>query len=309
MLTPQELHIRAAFFSAIRSFFKKNDFLEVDTPIRQPVIIPESNILPISAEGRYLQTSPELCMKRLLATGCEKIFQICPCFRKEESGRHHLEEFTMLEWYRSGATYLELMEDCEELLVYVLRQLAFQFPEEKVFPLKNLVSSGEDLNSRRPWERLSVKEAFLRYSPLALDVVMQDDIFDEILVEYIEPQLGLEAPLFLYDYPVELASLARRKGDDDSLAERFEVYYQGLELANGFSELTEREEQCTRFKDEIKKIEKESRKTSSMPQRFLESLDHLDKAAGIALGVDRLFMLIMGKETVGDVVTFSPADL
>ena len=123
MLDPQGLRIRAALFSAVRLFFTAQGFLEVDTPLRQPVIIPESNIVPLTADGQYLQTSPELCMKRLLAAGCPRIFQICPCFRKDERGRRHLEEFTMLEWYRRDADYHALMTDCEDLLRSVARQI------------------------------------------------------------------------------------------------------------------------------------------------------------------------------------------
>ncbi len=308
MLPPQELHIRAAFFSSVRSFFTQHDFLEVDTPIRQPVIIPESNIEPIAAEGNYLQTSPELCMKRLLASGCERIFQICPCFRKGESGRHHLEEFTMLEWYRSGATYLDLMKDCEELFVYILRQLGRQFPVDHILPGESLVIHEDALAPGMQWERLTVTEAFEQYSPSPLDAVMQENTFDEILVEYVEPQLGRNAPVFLYDYPIELASLARKKRGNERLAERFELYWQGLELANGFSELTDSKEQHSRFQDEIARIEKDNRKSSGMPERFLKSLENLEEAAGIALGLDRLFMLVIGKKSLREAVTFAPED-
>ena len=121
MLDIEGLHFRAALLAAIRHFFTGLGFLEVDTPLRQPVLIPESNIVPLTSEGQYLQTSPELCMKRLLAAGCTEIFQICPCFRKGERGRLHLEEFTMLEWYRVGADYRRLMADCEMLLRHIAR--------------------------------------------------------------------------------------------------------------------------------------------------------------------------------------------
>ncbi len=308
MLRQHELHIRAAFFSSIRSFFKERKFLEVDTPIRQPVIIPESNIVPISAEGSFLQTSPELCMKRLLASGCEKIFQICPCFRKEELGRHHLEEFTMLEWYRSDATYIELMEDCENLLVFILEQLVDEFQDNTVFSAKSLVLRLEAMKAGLPWERLSVKDAFDRYSPLPLHQVLQNDTFDETLVEHVEPQLGTKTPVFLYDYPAQMASLARKKQDNESLAERFELYIQGIELANGFSELTESSEQRCRFEEEIAQIESETRTTGGMPEKLLTDLDKLGEAAGIALGVDRLMMIFLGKSSLAETVSISPSD-
>ena len=157
MLDRQGLHLRAALFASVRQFFSTRGFLEVDTPIRQPVIIPESNILPLAAEGQYLQTSPELCMKRILASGCDNIFQICPCFRKDERGRNHLEEFTMLEWYRSDADYLRLMSDCEELLVEIARSMALSFPGSEKIP-EGGVFPG--INLSVPWERLTVEEAF-----------------------------------------------------------------------------------------------------------------------------------------------------
>ncbi len=128
MLDLPGLQMRATLLRLIRSFFYKRGFLEVDTPLRQPVLIPESTIVPFTAEGQYLQTSPELCMKRLLARGCEKIFQICPCFRKGETGRLHLEEFTMLEWYRSRADYQDLMSDCEDLLRFIAQNMGSAAP-------------------------------------------------------------------------------------------------------------------------------------------------------------------------------------
>lgn len=303
MLDPQGLHLRAALFASIRSFFSAQGFLEVDTPIRQPVIIPESNIVPLSSEGQYLQTSPELCMKRILAAGCERIFQLCPCFRKDERGRRHLEEFTMLEWYHRDADYLQLMEDCENLLLHIAVNL------EKTMPGcvgLGVVFAGLDL--KKPWERLAVDEAFRRYSPLSLEQALAADCFEEMLVTYVEPNLGVKTPVFLYDYPVQLASLARRKPDDPAKAERFELYLQGVELANGFSELTDIDEQRQRFLGELEKIESSGRRSTGLPERFLDDLGLLTTAAGIAMGVDRLFMLLWGRQGIADVVSFAPDD-
>ncbi len=308
MLSPQELHIRAAFFSAVRKFFTSHGFLEVDTPIRQPVIIPERHIEPIGAEGSYLQTSPELFMKRLLAAGCDRIFQICPCFRKEEFGKYHLEEFIMLEWYRKDVDYNYLMEDCEELLIYILSQLSQSINSSDILLESELLKKMDIFVSNRPWPRLSVQEAFAQYSPKPLEEALLDKSFDEILVEYIEPHLGQETPLFLYDYPIELASLARKKEGGDNLAERFELYYRGIELANGFSELTDANEQRDRFAEEIQYIEGSGGKSGGMPGRLLEALKNLNEAAGIALGLDRLFMLLLGKDSLAESVTFSTKD-
>ena len=304
MLGIEGLQIRAAFLRSIRSFFYQNDFLEVDTPLRQAIYIPESNIVPISSENEYLQTSPELCMKRLLAAGSSKIFQICHCFRKEERGRLHLEEFQMLEWYRTGADYYQLMSDCEALLRYLLAQLSKTQASSNA--IKYPFFSGLKLDSK--WERVTVADAFLRYAAIELDEALKEGTFDEILVDYIEPHLGFSSPVFLYDYPVELGALARRKPGNESVAERFELYINGVEIANGFSELTDVMEQRRRFTHEITTIKANTGQNVHMPERFLSDLEQLDTAAGIAMGIDRLFMVAMNKQRITDVVTFSPED-
>lgn len=304
MLDIEGLHLRAAFFRFIRSFFHNRGFLEVDTPLRQPVYIPESNITPLQAEGQYLQTSPELCMKRLLGKGCGKIFQICPCFRKEEHGRLHLEEFQMLEWYRVDADYSSLMEDCEALLLCLFEELS------KTAVLKGWSHlqffQGIDLSGK--WERLTVAEAFDRYSPVELGRALREDKFDELLVEHIEPHLGTNAPVLLCDYPVELGALARKKTDFPEIAERFELYIKGVELANGFSELTDPYEQRNRFIKEAALIRERTAAVVEIPERFLCDLALLDCAAGIALGLDRLFMIALGLENLNQAVTFSCED-
>ena len=305
MLDRQGLHLRAALFASIRQFFSARGFLEVDTPIRQPVIIPESNILPLAAEGQYLQTSPELCMKRILASGCDNIFQICPCFRKEERGRNHLEEFTMLEWYRSGADYLRLMSDCEELLVEIARAMALAFPGSEKIPERGVFPG---INLIVPWERLTVEEAFSRYSPLSLGRCIVEECFDEMLVEFVEPNLGSPSPTFLHDYPVEMASLARCRESDPTKVERFELYLNGIELANGFSELTDVEEQRRRFIREVGNIAMSGRDSAGIPERFLDDLGNIEAAAGIALGMDRLFMLLTGEKEINRAVSFAPGD-
>jgi len=306
MLDLKGLRFRAAFFQSIRAFFISQQFLEVDTPIRQPVLIPELNIEPVGSGSWHLQASPELCMKRLLAQGCSRIFQLCHCFRKEESGRLHLEEFSMLEWYRTEADYTDLMRDCQSLLGSLLSDL-------RDMPLcawndGQLRTDGRVIDLRPPWPRLSLQEAFGRYSPLPLETAMSDGAFDEILVEFVEPNLGREKPLFLYDYPVELGSLARCQKENPRLAERFELYIDGIEIANGFSELTDSHEQRHRFEQEIARMPEERRQISPMPERFLHDLDRLDSAAGIALGADRLLMLLMGKKRIDEVLPLAPLD-
>lgn len=305
MLSIDGLHKRAALFRSIRSFFHQQGFLEVDTPIRQPVYIPESNIIPISSEGQYLQTSPELCMKRLLAAGCDRIFQFSHCFRKGELGRLHLEEFQLLEWYRTGCDYTQLMADCQALLRVICKELT-----EDPICSDDLMNKEAffGINLTDEWQRMTVMDAFAAYSPISLGQALATDNFDEILTEHVEPHLGREAPVFLYAYPHQLASLARRCPSNSTIAERFELYIQGIELANGFSELTDAQEQRSRFQQEISAINSNIGRTVCMPERFLQDLEKLEEAAGIALGVDRLFMLALNEKSITSAVTFSTED-
>ena len=296
MLDIKRLQIRAAFFQAVRRFFEERDFLEVDTPIRHPLVIPEQHILHIPSSSSFLQSSPELYMKRLLAlSGCEKIFQICHCFRHEERGRIHLEEFMMLEWYTKRADYTQLMKDCEGLIRFLAAHLdGHQFP----------------VDVDQPWEYLTVADAFAQHSSMSAAEALERDCFDEVLVEDIEPQLGKKQPTILYDYPLALASLARPKHGAPALAERFELYVGGVELANGFSELTDASAQRKRFQEEyVAMAANGSRQPGTMPEKFLAALEEIDEAAGIAMGLDRLLMLFMGAKSVGDVVSFAPEEL
>ncbi len=294
MLDQKRLHQRAAFFQAIRFFFQKQGFLEVDTPIRQPLVIPEHNILPIPSGTYFLQSSPEMYMKRLLASGCEQIFQICHCFRQGERGRLHLEEFVMLEWYRLDADYTDLMTDCEQLFSFLSNEL---------------VGCGFPVPLDQPWERLTVERAFQKYCSMSAAEALRQDRFDQLLVEQVEPNLGQQNPTFLYDYPLELASLACPKAGQPDVAERFELYLSGVELANGFSELTDSDQQRSRFEEEYAKMDTGHGREKKMPERFLSDLGRIKRAAGIAMGLDRLFMLLLGKNYLNDVVTFAPDDL
>jgi lysyl-tRNA synthetase class 2 len=304
MLDERGLRLRAALLRNTRSFFDSQGFIEVDTPIRQPVCIPESNILLQSAGRQFLQASPELCMKRLLAAGCREIYQICHCFRPGEKGRLHLEEFQMLEWYRQDADYHRLMHDCEELLRFLLAGFTTAAADTErgkdFFP-------GVDLSAR--WERLTVEQAFSRYSQVSLQQAVNSDCFEEVLVEQVEPHLGFDVPLFLYDYPLALGSLARRKTSDPNFVERFELYIKGIELANGFTELTDAREQRERFRKEIDSIRSMRDVQMEMPELFLADLQRLENGAGIALGLDRLFMVATGVEDIARAVAFSPDEL
>jgi len=300
MITLSGLHQRAALIQTIRRFFIDRDYLEVDTPVRLPAVAPEHHIEPEPADGCFLQTSPELCMKRLLAAGAPKLFQICHCFRKGERGNRHLAEFTMLEWYRAGIGYQELMDECEELL---------RFAADALGKNQTLAVGGNAISLDSPWPRLTVAEAFARYAPFSMEQALAEDMFDEAIVVHIEPHLGVERPAFLYDYPASLGALARLKPDDPAVAERFELYIGGLELANGFSELTDHEEQRQRFAEARKLIRLQGRDPGPMPEPFLNDLQGMPEAAGIALGIDRLAMVFAGAATIDEVVPFRPEDL
>jgi len=300
MIPIHGLQLRAVLIQSLRTFFIDRGYLEVETPIRIPAPAPEAYIEPLISEGWFLQASPELCMKRLLAAGIPKIFQLCKCFRKGERGDRHLPEFTMLEWYAAESDYRDLMADCEALL----RHLASAMGKGGV-----LEWQGRRIELAPEWERITVAEAFQRYAPCTVEEALAQDRFDEMLVEYVEPHLGMVTPIFLCDYPVALGALARLSPTEPTVAERFELYVAGLELANGFSELVDPVEQRARFLAEREAIRRQGRETGPMPEPFLAGLETMPPAAGIALGVDRLVMLFAGADNIDQVVAFMPEGL
>ena len=294
------LRLRASLISSLRRFFCKHDFLEVETPLRIPSPAPEEYIEAIPSGGWFLQTSPELCMKRLLAAGYPRIFQICKCFRADERGSLHLPEFTMLEWYVARFNYHQLMDQCEALLCDAFKNLG----HDSTIRWKN-----RTIRIEPRWERITVAEAFEKYAPAGLREALDADRFDEIMVECIEPNLGVNRPTFIYDYPAPLAALARLKKENRNFAERFELYIGGLELANGFSELTDADEQRQRFEEALNKREAKNWSRYTLPEKFLQSLSDMPESAGIALGVDRLAMILTGASTIDDVTAFPPERL
>lgn len=292
----ERLTQRARIIQSIRAFFMDAGFLEVETPQRIPLNAPEAQITPLSSGDWQLQTSPELAMKRLLASGYGKIFQISHCWREAERGRRHLPEFTMLEWYRTDCDYNELMNDCTQLL-------------RALVPHGTLTYQGDTIGFGQPFESLSVDAAFARHTATTPAKALQDDNFDELLAFSIEPQLGRLRPTFLYDYPAQLASLARRKPGHPALAERFELYVAGLELANGFSELTDPAEQRRRFESDARTIANRYGRSARLPEPFLAALPQMPPSAGIALGIDRLVMLLTDASEIDQVVAFTPEEL
>ncbi|MCD6526292.1 MAG: EF-P lysine aminoacylase GenX [Desulfuromonas sp.] len=292
----QRLTSRARILTEIRAFFGAAGFLEVETPYRIPCNAPELYIDPLPSDSSVLHTSPELCMKRLLAAGYPQIYQLCHCWRAEEHGSRHLPEFTMLEWYRANSDYRQLMDDCEQLLA-------------KLLPSGKLIYQGQQVDVRPPFERLTLVEAFNRYAPVSLDQAMVEEKFEEHYSDYVEPQLGRCKPTILYDFPAGMAALARTRPDKPQLAERFELYIAGLELANAFSELTDASEQRQRFEAAERQRQELGKPAYPLPERFLQELEQMPEAAGIALGIDRLVMLLTDADSIGQVVAFTPEEL
>jgi lysyl-tRNA synthetase class 2 len=287
---------RARIIQDIRTFFIKRGYLEVETPHRIPANAPEPHIDAVASGSWALHTSPELAMKRLLAAGCEQLFQICRVWRDGERGQYHLPEFTLLEWYRSGVDYHALMTECMELLVSLI-------------PTGKLSRQGRTIDLARPWPQLTVGDAFARYASKSIDEALAGDCFEELLTAEVEPHLGKDRPLFLTEYPTSLAALARTKPGHPQLAERFELYIDGLELANAFSELTDPQEQRRRFEADEATRRSAGKTPYPLPEKFLAELGAIPVAAGIALGLDRLIMLLTDAMTIDEVVAFTPGEL
>lgn len=292
----QRLIQRARILSEIRAFFVQHQFLEVETPHRIPCNAPELYIDPIPSGDHYLHTSPELCMKRLLAAGYPLIFQLCHCWRSAERGQKHLPEFTMLEWYRSNSDYTKLMTDCEGLIRHLV-------------PSKTLHYQGEMIDLTAPFERLTLEHAFSLHAPVTLQHAIDSDCFEEHYSQYVEPQLGTTKPTIIYDFPISMAALARIKEDDPQYAERFELYIAGVEIANAFSELTDADEQRQRFTLEEQQRRNLGKPPTELPEPFLNELAAMPLSAGIALGIDRLVMLLTNANAIDEVVAFCPEDL
>lgn len=317
---------RARLKSALRARFEGIGFLEVETGIVQASPGNETHLHGFSTEWiapgenrvtGWLHTSPEFAMKKLLAAGETRIYQFASVFRSREIARLHAPEFTMLEWYRSGADYTTLMDDCAEIL-----RLAAEIGERTHFSFRGL---GCDAFAKP--ERLSLTEAFQCHAGIDLDALLDDregfaaqargigiriapddtwtDIFSRILSEKIEPRLGIGHATILDRYPVSEAALARPCPDDPRFAERFELYVCGVELANAFGELTDVAEQRRRFEADMAEKERLYGERYPLDEDFLEALAFMPPASGIALGFDRLAMLAAGASSIEDVV-FTP---
>lgn len=299
------LRLRHRVLRETRAFFDARGFVEVETPalVASPGTEPHIEAFEVvGARGpRWLSPSPELHMKRLLCAGMERIYQICHAFRRGELGGLHEPEFTMLEWYRAHAGSDEVIRDTEDLVAHLAGALTPDNP--------SLWRGKQRVDAAPPWERLSVREAFARHASVQLDdVVGDDDQFYRVLVDEIEPRLGHERPTFLTRYPARMASLARLHPDDPTVADRFELYVAGVELCNGFGELTDVDEQRRRFERDLVARHRLGKPAHPIDEHFLAALaGGMPPSGGNALGLDRLLMLLTGADAVADVMAFPEA--
>lgn len=322
---PQDLMAhRSLFLQQVRQFFLQRDFLEVETPCLIPAADPSPHLDSFrtayqsldhtSYQTLYLRTSPEFAMKQLVAAGYSRIFQIGKFFRNGEISPLHNPEFTGLEWYLTHADYHTLMDMTEAMIRYL-------------WPHPSLHYQGRTLDMQSPWKRITVHEAMAQYAqlelpaeisvPLLQDACLSrnlsvladdtwDDLFFKIFLTYVEPHLGQEQPLFLYDYPIQMAALARPKPHAPHVAERVELYIAGIELANGYSELIDASEQQRRWEEEVKAREHTDHPFHGpLDQGLLQALAWgMPPTTGIAFGLDRLLMLFRNATTLQDILPF-----
>lgn len=300
--TLEILKARAQLNAQIRSFFHKRDVVEVETPIANPYAVTDLYIDSISIDNnKFLHSSPEFAMKRLLAFHKSDIYQLCKVFRANETGRFHHNEFTMLEWYRVGMTYQNLMKEVAELVTALtykhINLLETEFIRyQEIF--KKYVSIDIESATQADYLQVFADHSVDLNSSLTLDQY-QELVLDQIIV----PKLEKQRMTFVYDYPAEQAALAQL--NQSGFAERFELYFGGIELANGFQELTNGKQQLSRFEEDNRKRLLANKKAIEIDEEFISALESgLPKSAGVALGVDRLLMVMLGVRHIDDVLSF-----
>jgi lysyl-tRNA synthetase class 2 len=325
---------RARLSAEVRRALGAMGYEEVETPCLVPAAGMEPHIHAFAAEfvpeaggartPLHLHTSPEYAMKRLLAAGLPRIYQLARVFRNGEVSPTHNPEFTMLELYRAGTDYAGIMEDLERLVEGCARALS---PDGT----PRAVRGGERLDLAAPFERLTVAEAFRRHAGVDLPACGNDaarlaeaarragldpgppgepfdDVFFRVMLDAVEPRIGRARPAYLVDWPAPMAALSRTRSDDPRFAERFELYAGGLELANGFSELTDAAEQRRRLLAEQEQRRRLGRPVHPLDERFLAALPRMPAAGGVAVGLDRLLMLLVGAERIEDVLLFPASE-
>ncbi|MBR4125200.1 MAG: hypothetical protein IKR13_03270 [Victivallales bacterium] len=294
----ERLVARAKMMAALRAWFAQNDFLELESPVRIPAPALEDYIDAVEAGAeRWLRTSPELHLKRLLAAGYERIYEIGPCFRAGESGDHHREEFTMLEWYRRGGSWRDLMADTQEM---IRAAIAAIHPSKNALPFR-----GKMIRFDGTWQELTVSDAFERYAAMPLAEAIRRGEFELQLCEKVEPHLGNDVPLFLTEYPVECSGLSAPLPGKPGFVARWELYIAGLEIGNACSELVDPPEQERRFEATAELRNREGRPVYPMDQPFMNAIwNGLAPSAGTAIGLDRLTMVLTNATDIADVRAF-----
>ncbi|MCK3658621.1 elongation factor P--(R)-beta-lysine ligase [Pasteurellaceae bacterium Pebbles2] len=307
--TIQNLLARAKIMADIRRFFSERGVLEVETPVLSEFGVTDVHlstfstefIAPINSQSKtlWLNTSPEYHMKRLLAAGSGAIFQICHVFRNEEAGRRHNPEFTMLEWYRPHFDMYRLINEVDDLLQNILdceaaETLSYQFAFQEYVGLDPLSASKAELVAKAKEHNFICDENEER-----------DTLLQFLFSTVVEPQIGQTRPVAIYHFPASQAALAQISSEDHRVAERFEFYYKGLELANGFHELTDAREQLNRFEQDNHLRQKMGLPVREIDTRLLDALQAgMPNTAGVALGVDRLLMIALGAENICEVMAF-----
>lgn len=307
----KRLHERARIVREVRAFFESRGYVEVETPLAIPcpgleLHLDAFEVVPTGAAAtaapRFLSTSPEYQMKRLLADGFTRIYQITRAFRVGELGDRHNPEFTILELYRAHAGVDAIMRDTEQLVARVTGGV--------------VRIDGRLIDTRPPFARMTVCEAYAHYAGVSSEETLRiaehdEDRFFRLLVDVVEPALSkLDHALFLTEYPASQASLARRKPGDPRVAERFELYVAGVELCNGFGELTDAVEQRTRFEHDRAERARRGKPVYPIDERFLEALARgMPDSGGNAIGLDRLVALATGSTAIRDVLSFADDEL
>lgn len=319
--TIADLQKRAQILASIRAFFSTRAVVEVDTPMLSAsgLTCPEIDSFTVQPSGNlgrpgntgYLHTSPEFPMKRLIAAGMRDCYQLCHVFRAWESGLQHNPEFMLLEWYRVGWSSQQLMDEVTELILLLFREFAperiptsvehktYQSLFQDFLDVDPLTATSEQLR-----EVAVSRGGTFMLSDLQKGTYQRDDWLSYIMAVFIEPRLPDEVLTFVTEYPISQAALARKNPDDERTALRFECYFGGRELANGFDELTDSQEQLARFEAENQHRLATRREAVPIDHHLIEALDNMSDTSGVALGVDRLIMLLLGKTTIEDVMAF-----
>lgn len=323
--------LREKILILIREFFASRGFHEVEAPLLAPALPAESylevfetNLLDRKRNTyrSFLTASPEMFLKKLLVAGIGNCFSLCKSFRNHELSNLHNPEFTMLEWYRVNADYQDLMIDTENLFIFIAENLNKSI---------NLIYQNKKIDLTRPWEKLTMTEAFNKYAKLDLTKILTlqlitdvakargysvsqkntwEEIFHQIYLNEVEAHFGQGKPTIIYDFPAQMAALAKKKANDPRFAERFEVFVAGLELGDAYSELTDWKEQEDRFKNESKERMRLGKIDYPYDRDFIAALKSgLPKCAGLALGVDRLIMLFANTATIDEILFFPAKEM